>query len=132
MAAINKLNFAEEAERVIESMRVENRQGEKKLKLTTSKIRNMLTMTNNLYNELLKKTNEELSDDTAGNIQYLKMKFAYEAGRDAEVKKFVTKAKLMENIAAIGRSRKKALLFCKYMESLVAYHKFYGGKDRNR
>ena len=58
------------------------------------------------------------------------MKFAYQAGRDRKVKAFVEKANLMGELENIGESREKAILFCKYMESLVAYHKYHGGRDR--
>ncbi|MBQ3400147.1 MAG: type III-A CRISPR-associated protein Csm2 [Lachnospiraceae bacterium] len=37
---------------------------------------------------------------------------------------------MIGHIDKIGESRENALLFCRYMESLIAYHKFYGGRDR--
>lgn len=39
------------------------------------------------------------------------------------------KAKLNEAIDEIGNDIKKYKDFAKYIEALVAYHKFYGGKD---
>ena len=61
------------------------------------------------------------------------MRFVYEVGRDPRgyngVKDFVNKSKIIECIDQIGSDKEKFLLFCKYMEALVAYHKYYGGRD---
>ena len=87
-------------------------------------------MTNTLYNYLLRLNDEVLSEDILSKIQYMKMKFAYEAGRDKVVNDFIEKADLMNQIKIIGSSKEQAMNFCRYMESLVAYHKYYGGKER--
>ena len=130
MEKLNRLNFADIAEKVMLSMQTEDRRGNKVIKFTTSKIRNMLTMVNGLYNDLLKNRDEILSDDLKGTIQYIKMRFAYEAGREKNVKEFIEKANLMKYLDDIGDSREKAMIFCNYMEALVAYHKYHDGKNR--
>jgi len=38
-------------------------------------------------------------------------------------------AKLMQYIDEI-KSRQDLILYCNYMEALVAYHRFYGGHDK--
>lgn len=82
-----------------------------------------------IYNEILKeKRDEKLDDDIVSRVKYLKMRLAYESGRDNAVKGFVEKANLLKIIDSIGNSRSNLMLFCNYMEALVAYHKFYGGK----
>ena len=124
MEKLNRLNFADIAEKVMLSMQTEDRRGNKVIKFTTSKIRNMLTMVNGLYNDLLKNRDEILSDDLKGTIQYIKMRFAYEAGREKNVKEFIEKANLMKYLDDIGDSREKAMIFCNYMEALVAYHRY--------
>ena len=127
---LNNRNFADTAEQVILSLQVPDRRGNKTLKVTTSKIRNLLAMTNTIYNQAKKERDQELSEALQSDLQYLKMRIAYEAGRDKDVKDFVEKAQLMKHMGSIKADREQLLLFCKYMESLVAYHKFYGGKDR--
>ena len=129
MEALTKLNFADLAEKVVKSMTYTDRRGNQKIDLTTSKIRKLLSMTNVLYNQASQDLNPKLSEDMQKDIQYLKMRFAYEAGREPkEVKPFVEKAKILEYINDIGNSRDKLILFCNYIEALVAYHRFYGGK----
>lgn len=130
MQQLTKANFAQQAEKVIQSMVETDRRGNKGIRLTTSKIRNLLSMTNVLYNRARQKKSETLDEDILKDIQYLKMRFAYESGREKDVKEFVEKAGIMSHIDTIGKSRENLLLFCNYVESLVAYHKFYGGKDR--
>ena len=57
------------------------------------------------------------------------MHTVYEAGRETAVKKFVEEAQLIEQIDKIKTDRKRLILFCHYMEALVAYRKFLGGRD---
>lgn len=97
--------------------------------LTTSKIRNLLSMISTLYDEVRRERAEKLSDEEQSRIQYIRLHFAYEAGRDNKVKDFVTEADIFAHIRDIGDSKEKFLLFCKYMEALVAFHRFYGGKE---
>ena len=97
--------------------------------LTTSKIRNLLSMISTLYDEVRRERAEKLSDEEQSRIQYIRLHFAYEAGRDNKVKDFVNEADIFAHIRDIGDSKEKFLLFCKYMEALVAFHRFYGGKE---
>ena len=69
MARLNNLNFADEANKVIKSMIRLDKKGNPSIKLTTSKIRNMLTLTNNLYNSLIKIKGDTLPEEIISNIQ---------------------------------------------------------------
>lgn len=64
-------------------------------------------------------------------IEYLRVRFTYEAGKDSEgkVRDFVTEAGLLDILREIKGSRENFMLFNRYMEALVAFHRFYGGKD---
>lgn len=140
MERLTQLNFASSAEFVIQNKIMKKggknpRETSETPMITTSKIRNMLELTNTLYNKLIKYREEELSDEIMSYIQYVRMKFAYEYGRDLKEKQktvvdFIKKADIMNHLESIGNSREQALIFCKYMESLVAFHKFYGGRDK--
>ena len=46
------------------------------------------------------------------------------------VKKFVIKAELLEQLSNIRADKERLLLFCRYMEALVAYHRYHGGNDK--
>ena len=86
-------------------------------------------MLTTLYDEVRRERAEKLSDEEQSRIQYIRLHFAYEAGRDNKVKDFVNEADIFAHIRDIGDSKEKFLLFCKYMEALVAFHRFYGGKE---
>ena len=118
---LGELDYVDRAEEVMKSL--DNQ------KLSTSKIRNLLSMISGLYDEVRRTTSDTLSDEMKGQIQYIRMHFAYEAGRDDKVKAFVKEADILGHIKDIGDSRKQFLLFCRYMEALVAYHRYYGGKE---
>lgn len=124
---IDELNYVDAANNVILALKNDDKFG--KLTLTTSKIRNLLSMTSALYTDSQQQREDKLSTEMQSRVQYLRMRVAYEAGRDQTVKSFVVKAELLEQLSAIRDDRKKLLLFCRYMEALVAYHRFHGGQD---
>ena len=134
---LNKLNYVEEAEKVIKSMRrkdrngkcIKDKNGKYIFDLTTSKIRNLLSMISQIYNVASHETGEKINEDLQSQVQYFKMRFAYEAGRERAVEDFQEKAEIFSNVDKIGDSREKLICFCHYMEALVAYHRFYGGRD---
>ena len=128
---INENNYADEAEKVI--IQLKNKTNPKTGKsvpmVTTSKIRSILAMTSDIYNEVIMQQDDKLSDDLVGRIEYLRIRVVYEAGREQSVKDFMMQAKILDILKEIKGSRKNYILFNRYMESLVAFHKFYGGKD---
>ena len=94
--------------------------------LTTTKIRKLLSMANDIYNEAI------LLDDWTpalqSKIEYFIVRMAYESGRERDVKSFIAETDLMGRAQKV-KSRQEFLDFHKYLEALVAYHRFYGGKD---
>ena len=121
---LNEKKYVDEAKKVMDGLFSQG-----KCFLTTTKIRGLLSMTTDIYNEVLPLTEDELSDEIKGKINYLKVHFLYEAGRERNVKDFIKKAHIIECIEEIQGSRKNYLLFSRYMEALVAYFKFNGGRD---
>lgn len=130
---INESNYVDKAEEVIKSLKAKGKEnkrtGEREIQLTTSKIRNLLAMTDDIYNEVMNQNDDALSEDVGSRISYLRIRFIYEAGRDNNVGEFVEQAKILDILKQIGNSRKNYILFNRYMEALVAFHKYYGGKD---
>ena len=59
----------------------------------------------------------------------MRVRLVYEAGRDDTVKNFVKKCKLLEYIKGVGDDLNKFFAFSQYMEALVAYHRYFGGKE---
>ncbi len=123
---LEKTNYVDMAENVVNNLM---RDKKNHLILTTSKIRNILSMISTIYNEVLHYQSDKLNEDIVERLKYLKMRFAYEAGREKAVKDLIEVAKIFEIIDWVGDDKQRCILFCKYMESIVAYHKFNGGKD---
>lgn len=126
------------AEEVIQSLVYKDNRGRDKIDLTTGQIRKVLTAINALTNKITvyKSQNEAMTDlpeDLAAEVKFLKVKIAYQVGRDKTygkpVKTFVDKAELFKRIDAVGKSIAAWENFSRYVEALVAYHKFYGGRD---
>ncbi|RKW38796.1 MAG: type III-A CRISPR-associated protein Csm2 [Lachnospiraceae bacterium] len=117
-------NYVKQAEDVINNLIA----GKSKI-LTTSKIRKLLAMVSDMYTKAKRLKSNTLSSDWVSKIQYFKMHTIYEAGREPSVKKFVEEAQIIEQIDKIKADKDKLILFCLYMEALVAYRKYLGGKD---
>ena len=71
---------------------------------------------------------QELVLQIAG-IGMMRIRTAYEAGRDPATKVFVEKAHLLQYLKGISTNRETLIAFAHYMEALVAYHRYYGGKE---
>ena len=122
---LKNTNYVDRAEEVILKLKEE---GKGRINLTTSQIRNILTITSTIYDNAKRKKGP-LDEEELMSVQLLRTKFVYESGRDRNVEQFIQMADLINLIKSVGDSREKLILFCKYMEALVAYHRFEGGKD---
>lgn len=97
--------------------------------LTVSQIRNLLAMSADILNEVLEYPEEDLSEELLDRVSYLTVRFYYEAGRDEKVKSFIETANLLPFLKGI-QTRKQYIRYYQYMEALVAFHKYHGGKDQ--
>ena len=131
MRTISESNYVDQAEIIIKQLseRKNTKTGKPIQMVTTSKIRNLLAMTADIYNEVSESMDEEISDNCKKRIEYLRIRFVYESGRDNSVRTFVEQAKILDILKEIGNSRDNYILFSRYMESLVAFHRYYGGKE---
>ena len=131
MKTISESTYIDKAEKVIKELRdMKNPRTNRPIPMvTTSKIRNLLAMTSDIYNEVASSLNDVISENSKKRIEYLRVRFVYEAGRDESVRAFVESSDSLGILKEIGHSRDNYMLFCRYMESLVAFHKFYGGRD---
>lgn len=98
-------------------------------KITTSKLRNLLSLLMDVYNTETLRTEETISEESAVKLQMARIRMAYECGRDRNVKEFVEAAHMMPWLKDIGKSREKAIRYVHYLEAIVAYHRFFGGRE---
>ena len=97
--------------------------------ITTSKIRNLLSLVSGIYDAERLRTEPELTKESIAGIGMMRIRTAYEAGRDPATKVFVEKAHLLQYLKGISTNRETLIAFAHYMEALVAYHRYYGGKE---
>lgn len=126
---INDQNYVDKAESVIQKLKDKNMQGRSIPVVTTSKLRNLLAMTADLYNEVVNQPEDGLNEDICSRIEYLRVRFLYEAGREPSVKQLIQEADLLAVLKEINGSKQNYILFSRYMEALVAFRKFYVEKD---
>ena len=115
--------------------------------ITTSQIRNILANISDIYNVVQRaKYSGDLPSEVRSKIREITMHCYYAAGREEKVKKFFLRSSLFMNLKGILEAssetnkempetlrkvgeKERFLLLHKYMESLVAFQRFYGGKD---
>ncbi len=119
---ITEENYVEEAEKVIKEVEAKS--------FTTTKLRNLLSLSSDIYNMVIHQNGDKLTEEIKSKIEYLRVRFIYEAGRDEKgVKKLVENANLLGVLKNIKGSKKNYILFNRYLEALVAFHRYNGGKD---
>ncbi len=127
---ITNENYVNEAEKVIMKLRnMKDQRGRSIQVVTTSKIRNLLAMTSDIYNEIMNVMDDKLDEDICARIEYLRIRFIYEAGRDRAVKNLVEESKILNVLSGIKGSKKQYILFDRYMEALVAFRKYLCDRD---
>ena len=123
-------DYSKTAEKVIKTL-IE-KYGERKI-LTTSKIRNILAMTADIYNDVNDPSEMKggiLSENIQARIRYLKIRIIYESGRENDVKNFVEESCIVDIINSIGDKKANYIRFSRYMEALVAYRKYLVSYDK--
>ena len=98
--------------------------------LTTSKIRNILSMASDIYNREKERDGTELLPESRTGLQKMRVRLIYEAGRDASVRIFLNRSNLLAYLKGIGTSRGDFVRFENYLEALVAYHRFFSALTR--
>lgn len=131
-----KDKYVDEAEAVILSLKNTNFEflnGRRKDQLTSSQLRGILASTSTIY-DIVRNQGPEAAEE---RLSYLRVELVYQSGRNAAVKEFVKQSGLLtfleiiQNVIDEGdvkHERTFIIRFCRYMEALVAYFKFYGGE----
>lgn len=116
-------DYVDEAERIMRSLMSQPK------KVTTSKIRNLLSLVTDIYNTENIRTEEKLLPESIVKHNLMRVRVAYECGRDDTVKSFVAQTNLLEYLKGISTDRADLIRFAHYMEALVAFHRYFGGKE---
>ena len=116
-------NYVDEAERIMRALISSG------TTVTTSKIRNLLSLVTDIYNDESIRTEDKLKPDSVVKLNLMRVRVAYECGRDDTVKSFVARTNLLEYLKGISTDRADLIRFAHYMEALVAFHRYFGGKE---
>lgn len=127
---VNEQNYVDEAERVIKCLAgKKDQKGRPVPVVTTSKLRNLLAMAADIYNEVVNQPGDQLNADICARIEYLRVRFLYEAGRESAVKDLVNESNMMDVLKGIKGNKRNYIVFNRYMEALVAFRKYYVGSN---
>ena len=128
---ITNENYVDQAEQAIINLsNKKDKKGKPLQMVTTSKIRGLLSMSADIYNQIVQNGNQELDVELQSRIDYLRVRFMYEAGRGDLVKNFIEETRILDVLKNAKKDKESYLLFSRYMEALVAFHRYYGGKDQ--
>ena len=138
-------DYVAKAESVIKQL---SRNEENEILLITSQLRKILSAITDVKNKVIveaaknKDNIKKISPELQLEIRFLKTILVYQAGREIEknkeknnkksnnitinaVDEFIEKADLISLLDKIGDDLKRFYQFCKYIEALVAFHKYY-------
>lgn len=103
MTILTDENYVDIAEKAILKLErnTRNRKNPDAFFLTTSKLRNLLSLTSTLFDESKVKEYDALLD----RIAYLRVQFVYQAGREIAVKDLIEKAQILEALKEISTLR---------------------------
>ncbi len=123
---LTKESYIDDAEKVIKELKKNNFKEDRDT-LTTNQIRKILSLTSKISDQLMTRSVDSVQED----LNALRIQLVYQSGRNKAVKKFVDLAELLPFIKEIQQSNDKQDIqrFCRYIEALVAYFKFYGGSN---
>lgn len=137
-------DIVDRAEKVVRGLKTyTDKKGNKKMSLTTSQLRKIfaavVAVKNKveLANSRTKISERSLSSDLALEVKFLKTLVLYQVGRENNNSKndamrdFVDRSQITKEIDEIGTSYSRFLEFCKYMEALVAFHKYQLVLEKN-
>ena len=116
-------DYVDEAERIMRSLMSQPK------KVTTSKIRNLLSLVTDIFNTENIRTDEKLLPESIVKLNLMRVRVAYECGRDDTVKNFVAQTNLLEYLKGISTDRADLIRFAHYMEALVAFHCYFSSKE---
>ena len=122
---INENNYVDKAEEIITRLSKKiDRRGKTLDMVATSKIRNLLSMAADIYNQVLDCKDNELPTKLVSRIDYLRVRFIYECGRDERTNDLIDEAGLIDILKQINGDKNNYILFYHYMEALVAFKKY--------
>ena len=124
-------NYVDLAEKIMNSMLSDEKRNQKKSNLSTSKIRNLLAMSSEILFKATSSPSENqdtLTSELKADLAYFRIRCAYEIGREPGVRELDLNAHLLEHLKSI-KTISECILFCHFLEALVAYHEFLSSKD---
>ena len=112
-------NYVDEAERIMRALISSG------TTITTSKIRNLLSLVTDIYNDESIRTEDKLKPDSVVKLNLMRVRVAYEYGRDNgesvgkdkvyPMREFITQAHLLEYLKGISTDRADLIRFAHYM-----------------
>lgn len=120
-------NLNDLGKQFVETYFIDNVKNEKPRPIiTVSQLRKFLSGVNAVQNKfsVLSGDKPEKEAEILNEVQYLRIKLAYQAGREKSIKPVQLE---LDPIIAQIKSKDEFNVFARLIESVVAYHKYYGG-----
>lgn len=107
-----------------------NAEGKYHFRITRSKIRRIFSLFTDILNDERLRSDKELLPENERKLMMARVRLAYEAGRDKEVETFIKNTELLEYVKGVGKSREEFMRLANFMESLVAWHRYYSDEKK--
>lgn len=130
LTTLNTKSYVETAETLMETLKKNRYDNNPIADMTTTKLRSLLTLINRVENLARLEAGDKLSDELIQDLLHAQIRFAYESAREPSVREFLELSNLLNLLKEVieNGSKEKFELFARFFESLVAYHRFFGGR----
>lgn len=127
--AFNKTDFADVT--AFEINEVADKKGKEFYKIKTNQIRNFFSHFNTIKNDFkILKIKKQPVESLDASLILIKPKLAYAKGRNPVVEPFQRLLFEVIDLVYSSKNKEKAYNnFFEFVEAIVAYHKYHGGKD---
>lgn len=123
-------DYVEAAKKVIEDVLFDKDNHSRVEKaVTTTKVRNLFSLANDICNWERYRKEETLLPESEAKLKQMYVRVIFEYKRDTKTKIFIDKARILQHMKWIEGNRDRFVRFAMYMEALVAFHRYYGGKE---
>ena len=132
---LDEIKYVKQAEEVIKNLKKSGNL------TTTTQMRKILSLLNDIYSDVVNSDEKDYNKRDKylrERLVYFKMRCVYEAGRnEKKIRNFIEDSNLLNYVDDIINVEdgqhdvllKKFITLFHYMEALVAYHRYSGGRD---
>ncbi len=104
--------------------------GKYRFKITRTKIRRIFSLFTDILNDERLRSDKDLLPENERKLMMARVRRAYDAGRAETVESVFQSTERLAYVKGVGKSREEFMRLANFMESLVAWHRYYSDEKK--